>query len=269
MIKTSTPTLWTVEIQKDALNKGSYVSDTGPNYIVLGLAATTLLVLIIVILSFYKKHKSREYHRREILLSRRRSSQQNYYVAEDESTNTLSQNESVISSVGEGESANSLSEEEDSVESSQPDLEDGITSPNLHLPSDNPTSNKSSEDETPKVFPVANESTRLEDFQEKIGNLNNVFDVAAKEISPYYSKLLGKSTSLGNDYTTANSTPMALAMNVQDSLEDDANAQAETGIEVTAIDIHDSSIVMPDPDQVAFEIQDIVMSDSADQLQRS
>lgn len=267
MIKTSTPTLWIVEIQKDALNKGSYISDAGPNYIVLGLAATILLVLIIVILSLYKKHKSRGYHRREILLSRRRIPQQNHYGEEDESTDTLSQNESVLSSVGEGESANSLPEEEDSVESSQPDLEDGITSPNLHLPSDNLTSNETSEDEMSKYFPVANESTRLGDFQEKIDNLNNVFDVAAKEISPYYSKVFGKSTSLGNDYTTANSTPMAPAMDVQDSLEDDANAQAETGIENTAIDINDSSIVIPDPDQVAFEIQNLVRSDSADQLQ--
>ncbi len=239
---TSTPTLLTLEIQKDALNKGSYVSDTGPNYIVLGVAATILLALLIVSLSLYKRRKSGGSHRREILLSRRRSSRHNYNVEEDESINTLSQNESVLSSVVEDKTANSLSQK-DSAESSQPDqysLEDGITSPNLHPPLSNLTSNEKSEDEMSKHFHLANESTRLGDY---------VFGVAAKEISPYYSfgKFLGKSSTFGNDLVLGKSSSLGNDDNIimRDSKEEDANAQADAGIEVTTNNDNKTEIAIP------------------------
>ena len=240
MTGTPTPTLLTLEIQKDALNKGSYVSDTGPNYIVLGVAATILLALFIVSLSLYKRRKSGGSHRREILLSRR-SSRHNYYVEEDESTNTLSQNESVLSNVVEDKTANSLSQK-DSVESSQPDqysLEDGITSSNLHPPLSNLASNEKSEDEMSKHFPLANESTRLGDFQQKIDDLNNVFGVAAK--------FLGKSSTFGNDLVLGKSSSLGNDDNIimRDSKEEDANAQADAGIEVTTNNDNKTEIAIP------------------------
>ena len=60
-----------------------------------------------------------------------------------------------------------------------------------------------SEDEILKFFVHASESKRLEEIQrgidEKRKFLNDVFDVAAKSISPYFQDLLGKSTTCGDD----------------------------------------------------------------------
>eukprot|EP00985_Skeletonema_marinoi_P032803 scaffold39665_cov183-Skeletonema_marinoi.AAC.1 len=77
-----------------------------------------------------------------------------------------------------------------------------------------------SEGEVLKYLTVANESIRLGDFQQKIDDqrklLHSAFGVAAKEISPFYNKFLGKSSTLGND-------------EMQGSGED-ANAQVDTGV---------------------------------------
>jgi len=104
-------------------------------------------------------------------------------------------------------------------------LEAGIASPKLNASSSlnnltNDAMPEKSEGEVLKYLTVANESIRLGDFQQKIDDqrklLHSAFGVAAKEISPFYNKFLGKSSTLGND-------------EMQGSGED-ANAQIDTGV---------------------------------------
>jgi len=104
-------------------------------------------------------------------------------------------------------------------------LEAGIASPKLNASSSlnnltNDAMPEKSEGEVLKYLTVANESIRLGDFQQKIDDqrklLHSAFGVAAKEISPFYNKFLGKSSTLGND-------------EMQGSGED-ANAQVDTGV---------------------------------------
>ena len=79
--------------------------------------------------------------------------------------------------------------------------------PSLNSLTNDDLSDKS-EDEILKIFVRADKSSRLAAVQQKIDNerklLRNVFEVAAKEISPYYIKLLGKSSTHGNDVMWAN-----------------------------------------------------------------
>ena len=60
-----------------------------------------------------------------------------------------------------------------------------------------------SEDEILKYFVLANNSSLLGDIQKKIDDhrklLHSVFSVAAKQISPFYKKLLDKSSTHAND----------------------------------------------------------------------
>lgn len=60
-----------------------------------------------------------------------------------------------------------------------------------------------SEDEIYKYFVHADKSIRLQEIQQNIDDhrklLRNVFRVAAKEISPYYKKMLDQSSTQGND----------------------------------------------------------------------
>ena len=79
-----------------------------------------------------------------------------------------------------------------------------------------------SEDEILKFFVHASESKRLEEIQKGIDEkrklLNDVFDFAAKSISPYFQDLLGKSTTCGDD---------EIWLSVNDTADDDDDEEEE------------------------------------------
>ncbi len=100
--------------------------------------------------------------------------------------------------------------------------------PSLNSLTDEDLSEKS-EDEILKYFVHADKSIRLQEIQQKIEDhrklLHSVFRVAAKEISPYYKKLLDKSSTQGSDLGSGG----------------DANVQAVTGTDADDSIINDNN----------------------------
>jgi len=219
--------LWA--LQKEAIRKGSYDADTGPNYnliryIVLGVVGFAICVVLSIFSHrTYKRCKSGGSYQSEISSP---TESDDYDEDEGESicfpdySNKISQKDSEE----ESQSVESLSSA-DRLLDQYGGLEAGISSPRLNASSSlnnltNDAMPEKSEGEVLKYLSVANESIRLGDFQQKIDDqrklLHSAFGVAAKEISPFYNKFLGKSSALGND-------------EMQGSGED-VNAQVDTGV---------------------------------------
>ena len=202
-----------VTTTKGGIRNGSYDAGTDPNYIVLGVVSFAICVVLSIFSHrTYKRCKSEVSHRSEM-------GSDDYDEDEGESI-LVSQKDSEE----ESQSVESLSSA-DRLLDQYGGLEAGIVSPKLNASSSlnnltNDAMPEKSEGEVLKYLTVANESIRLGDFQQKIDDqrklLHSAFGVAAKEISPFYNKFLGKSSTLGND-------------EMQGSGED-ANAQIDTGV---------------------------------------
>ena len=101
--------------------------------------------------------------------------------------------------------------------------------PSLNSLTDEDLSEKS-EDEILKYFVHADKSIRLQEIQQKIEDhrklLHSVFRVAAREISPYYKKLLDQSSTQGSDLGSGGDTDVqaATGTDADDSIINDNNS---------------------------------------------
>mmetsp|Transcript_1254 Transcript_1254/g.2106 ORF Transcript_1254/g.2106 Transcript_1254/m.2106 type:complete len:134 (+) Transcript_1254:844-1245(+) len=87
-----------------------------------------------------------------------------------------------------------------------------------------------SEDDILKYFVRADKSAKLQEIKQKIEDkrrlLNSLFSVTAKEIAPYYKKLLEKTSTRGNDEIWGGG--------------DDADAQSDTDTADAGSDVEDA-----------------------------